>query len=76
MATPRFLDVKLLKHIGRYLKGAPRVVQLFAWQDHLSELTAYVDSDWAGDRASRTSTGGGMLFRGRHLSKVGARINK
>ena len=34
MATPRVPDVKLLKRIGRYLKGAPRVVQLFVWQNH------------------------------------------
>ena len=66
MATPRIPDVKLLKRIGRYLKGAPRVVQLFVWQKHPTELTAYVDSDWAGDRGSRKSTSGGMMFRGRH----------
>ena len=69
MATPRVPDVKLLKRIGRYLKGAPRVVRLFVWQTNPTELTAYVDSDWAGDRASRKSTSGGMLYRGRHLIK-------
>ena len=76
MSAPREPDFKLLKRLGRYLKGAPRVLQLFAWQEEPSELTAYVDSDWAGDKVSRKSTSGGMLIRGRHWSKVGAPTNK
>ena len=44
-------------------------MQVFVWQDDPAELTAYVDSDWAGDRATRKSTSGGMIFRGYHLIK-------
>ena len=44
-------------------------MQLFAWQEQPSELTAFVDSDWVGDKVSRKSTSGLMLFRGRHLVK-------
>ena len=62
-------DMLLLKRLGRYLKGAPRAIRRFVWQEQPTELAAYVDSDWAGDRVSRKSTSGGMLFRGRHLIK-------
>ena len=60
---------KLLKRVGRYLLLAPRVVQVFVWQDDPAELTTFVDSDWAGDRVTRKSTSGGMVFRGHHLIK-------
>ena len=42
--------------MGRYLKGAPRCVQKRKRQSNINELTVDVDSDWAGDRASRKST--------------------
>ena len=32
MATPHTAHWNLLKRVGRYLKGAPKLVQLFAWQ--------------------------------------------
>ena len=67
MSAPRAPDMQLLKRLGRYLKGAPRAVQLFRWQDAPEELVAFVDSDWARDRVSRKSTSGGMVFRGSHL---------
>ena len=44
-------------------------VQVLIWQDDPEELVTYVDSDWAGDRATRKSTSGGMVFRGHHLIK-------
>ena len=44
-------------------------MQVFVWQDDPAELIAYVDSDWAGDRATRKSTSCGMVFRGHHLIK-------
>ena len=67
MSAPTTPDWRLLKRLGRYLKGAPRAVQKFVWQDDPSELVIYVDSDWAGDRATRKSTSGGMVFREHHL---------
>ena len=69
MSAPRAPDMKLLKRLGRYLKGVPRAVLVFVWQDAPEELATYVDSDWAGDRGSRKSTSGGMVFRGHHLIK-------
>ena len=69
MSAPCTQDWKLLKRLGRYLLLAPRVVQVFVWQDDPGELTTFVDSDWAGDRITRKSTSGGMVFRGHHLIK-------
>ena len=69
MSAPCAPDWGLLKVLGRYLKGAPRAVQVFIWQDRPAELVAFVDSDWAGDRATRKSTSGGIVFRGHHLIK-------
>ena len=59
MARPGRSDWALLKRAGRYLVGAPRAVQLFAWQTPLALLEAYVDSDWAGCTSTCRSTSGG-----------------
>ena len=69
MAKPRSVDWLKIKRVGRYLLGAPRYVQVFAWQSMPSELQTYTDSDWAGDRVSRKSTSGGVLMCGSHLLK-------
>ena len=66
MAQPTEADMVLLKHLCRYLRGRPRLVQKIpgtgtrAW-----ELQVFVDSDWAGCRRTRKSTNGGcMLLNG------------
>ena len=69
MATPTEGNWLLLKRMARYLKGNPRLVQLFRWQARTSELSTYTDSDWAGDKVSRKSTSGGIAFRGLHCIK-------
>ena len=69
MAKPRKKDWLLLKRVGRYLKGACRMVQRFEWQTLPSTVAAYTDSDWAGDRESRKSTSGGLLMLGKHFIK-------
>ena len=50
MAKPVRGDWQKLVRLGRYLKGAPRCVLEFAWQDSCVSPTGYSDSDWAGDR--------------------------
>ena len=45
MARPRLCDWPAFKRIGRYLKGAPRYVQLFAWQALPEVVDTYTDSD-------------------------------
>jgi hypothetical protein len=67
MARPTQGDVVTLKRILRYLKGSPRVVNLFSWQDADSPWSTYSDSDWAGCAKTRKSSSGGMIMRGGHL---------
>ena len=55
MKTPTDEGWTRLKRLGRYLKGAPRCVQRYKRQSNITDLRVDVDSDWAGDRASRKS---------------------
>ena len=70
MAKPRQADWAILKRIGRYLLGAPRLVQSFDWQDGDGEILVHTDSDWAGCRTSYRSTSGGTLCVGKHCLKT------
>ena len=67
MASPSSSDWVPVKRIARYLSQFPRCVSLFPWQLPVSCLSAYTDSDWAGDVKTRKSTSGGCLLRGRHV---------
>ena len=69
MAAPTTGNWLLMKRLGRYLKGSPRLVQAFRWQTATRELHTYTDSDWAGDRIFRKSTSGGIAFLGSHCIK-------
>ena len=69
MSAPREGDWCILKRVGRYLKGASRLVQEFEWQEMPRIVSAYSDSDWAGDKETRQSTSGGLLMMGSHLIK-------
>ena len=52
----------VLKHLCRYLKAHPRLVQCIPSGVHPAwELQTYVDSDWAGCRHTRKSTNGGCM---------------
>jgi len=69
MANPGHGDWGLLKRVGRYLIGAPRLVQHFHWQCMPKNLVTHVDSDWAGCKASCKSTSGGVISMGLHVIK-------
>ena len=69
MAAPRRGDWELLKRFGRYLRGAPRAVFHFYWQQPPAGLDTYVDSDWAGCKTSGRSTSGGAVLHGWHVIK-------
>ena len=69
MAAPTNANWQELKRLGRYLKGKPRLVIKYAWQDPVSRLTAFSDSDWAGDKQTRKSTAGGVVRAGSHFIK-------
>ena len=74
MASPGRRDVERLKRVARYLKGAPHVELLMAWQDPASDLKLYTDSDWANCKTTRKSHSGGALFVGQHLVSHWCRI--
>ncbi len=69
MSAPRTGDWLILKRVGRYLVGQPRVVQLMRWQAMPQMVDTHVDSDWAGCRESRRSTSGGVISMGSHAVK-------
>lgn len=62
MAKPCEQAWEVLKRAGRYLKGAPRLVQKFPWGNCMSTSNGFADSGWAGDRTTLKSTSGELLF--------------
>ena len=69
MAEPTKRDVRKLRRLGRYLKGRPRLVVEYKWQEPCTEVRAMSDSDWAGCRRTAKSTSGGIIMRGSHYLK-------
>jgi len=70
MATPHEADWIMLKRIGRYLKHAPRICQLFQWQVMAAAIKTFTDSDWAGCKVSCKSTSAGVVTLGSHTLKM------
>ena len=58
-----------MKRLLRYLKGAPRAVLHFKYQDKPKSLTVWVDSDFAGCEKTRKSTSAGVILMGGHMVK-------
>ena len=57
-----------LQRVARYLKGVPRkALQQPSQEPIRAHLEVHVDSDWAGDTASRRSRSGVIVRRGLHL---------
>ena len=57
-----------LKRVARYLKGVPRKALQYPLQEpSRAHLIVHVDSDWAGDTATRRSRSGVIVRRGLHL---------
>ena len=70
MAKPTQRGWEVLKRIVRYIKGCPRIVQRFPWEDRSHSMDAYADSDWAGDKRTLKSTSGGVIVWGQHVLKT------
>ena len=70
MAAPRTEDWGLVKRLGRYLKGKPRLVYTYEFERMPSKVDVYSDSDWAGCRATKRSTSGGVAMLGAHCIKT------
>ena len=57
-----------LKRVARYLKRVPRKALQYTAEDPSEDhLEMHVDSDWAGDTATRRNTSGVISRRGPHL---------
>ena len=69
MSSPSKGNWQQLKRLGRYLKGKPRVQQMFGWQGMPTMVRTYSDADWAGCKATRKSTTGGCILVGSHCVK-------
>ena len=69
MSKPTTGDWAKLKRLGRYLVGRPRLQTTYPWQHATSEMVAYTDADWAGDKVNRKSTSGGCVMMGAHVLK-------
>ena len=76
MSAPRGNHWAALVRIGRYLKGRPRLVMKFGFQDESSIVTTFTDSDWAGCRRTAKSTSGGIVTMGGHVINNYARQQK
>ena len=75
MAKPRVRDFEKIKRIVRFLKGVGTVKLHYRWQEEeqAQRVTVFVDSDWAGCRATRKSTSGGVMKIGDHVVKTWSR---
>ena len=64
MQKPTDVDLRQLKHIGRYLVGKPRVALVFVEQKNLKDpyVTVLADTEYAGCPVTRRSTNGGSVF--------------
>ena len=69
MSSPTVMDRNQLKTFGRYLLDRPRVITFFRYQDEVTIIDGWADSDYAGCRRTRKSTSGGVIMLGGHLIK-------
>ena len=72
MSSPKVEDWLAVEKVAKYLRSRPVVKCVYKWQARCPYISAYSDSDWAGDRVTRRSTSGGCLLRGMHLIKCWA----
>ena len=74
MAEPREADWDRLKRFGRYLIGRERMVVEYKYQEKISSIDVWTDSDYAGCRETRKSTSGGVIRIGGHTLKGWSRM--
>ena len=53
----------------RYLLGIPKLVYRYGFQQTTIDVMVYLDTEFAGSKATRRSTSGGVAMRGTHLIK-------
>ena len=74
MNEPREFNFVPLKRAARYLVGKPKAALRFRRQEHVDNITVFVDSDFAGDPVSRKSTTGLVAQIGNHTVKSGSTL--
>ena len=70
MSRPTLRSWEMLKRIGRYLKGKPRLIWRYDWQAEITVIDITSDANWAGCRKGRNSTSGGTIMVGNHLIRT------
>ena len=68
-AMPHKRSHEKLKRCARYLAGQPRLVFKYPFQSKPVGIGVYVDTDFAGCKATRRSTSGGVALYGSHAVK-------
>ena len=73
-AVPTVYSKDRLIRLCRYLLRVPRLVYHYDWQSVPAHMAVYVDTDFAGCKATRRSTSGGVVMLGgrclRHWSST------
>ena len=72
MATPTKGSWRRLQRVAAFLKGKPRLVWTFPWQDAVEIIDVMTDANWVGCRRTRKSTSGGAILLGKHCIKAWA----
>ena len=69
MSEPMVSNWAALKRLGRYLVDRTRMTIMFGYQDNVSAMTIWTDTDFAGCAKTRKSTSGGVAMFGSHMVK-------
>ena len=69
MVKPTEKDRGRLKKLVRFLKGCPRYINHYKYQQAVDHITVWTDTDFAGCKEGRKSTSGGMMLLGEHVIK-------
>ena len=69
MSRPTASSWKKMIRVVKYLHRNPRLVLRYGMQEAAEELDVFSDANWAGCKATRRSTSGGVIMRGKHLIK-------
>ena len=67
-SSPSKGDWLRLRSPRRYIKGRPRVQQVYGWQPTQQLITTCSDADWVGCRQMRKYTTGGCIMIGKHTT--------
>ena len=70
MSKPDNADLESMRRLERFLKGRPRSVTWYRYQEERNTLEVFTDSDWAGCRVTKRSTSGGCAMAGTHFIKA------